>query len=372
MKVSCRTGALAALTTVLLAAACACGPKKTGLEAADTFSARPVPVWSAVTPQSTSVLHVKPAPLFELPLVRLLIDILKNDVQASAGVGYDELAGLLGFDPIYDASELFMTDIGGGTDETFALLLRYKKEVKLGAALMKLYALVRPTVKELATVAETKVAGRPALKAEGTPFVVVQVDPFTLALLNNGEAGAAAWLAQMSKPNDNRSKLAGALQKKAGDPFLAGRSPAVSLLVDYAALKALSGMGEKMARYMKMMGSVRRVTLLLGVEKDIIVAAEADYEDEAGAAKARNDLEALLSGDVASFPIVGEIVKAVKEKMELGHTGTLLGFKTVITEGVIDTVYVMLKLLLDVNKTNGEDKGILEQIFPQAAGGAGK
>jgi hypothetical protein len=348
-----------AIVVALFFFAAACGSKRGGLEAPMGAPRGPVPLWSAVTPKSSLVIHVRLETLYDVPLFRMGIDLLQAELSEKKGVPFDDLVKEIGFDPLYDIKEVFITDLGGGLKEDYVILVRYKQEGDLLEPFARL-ASVFMKAANASSFRGTELRGRKAMLSDPGGFVAIQVDPSTIAVLRATSDMAQQWLVQMSKPNDNRKAIAERMALMAKDERLGGRPPCVTLYVDFVSRESFSALSGKIN-----MVDMKKLLAQMAVERDIFLVGEVDYKDEESARKLADEIGGLFENPPPTIAFFSDLLRQIQERLVVQREGTLVKVKATIPEGVLDTVYVMLKMLLDMGKS-------MNEVFQPGGGGPGR
>lgn len=332
--------------TLFLLFLSSCGPPRGPLEAPKGMPKGPIPLWSAVTRDSTIVIHGNPGPFFDIPLARMGIGLLQKEFEESSIMTYADMVQEFGFDPIYDLNEFFVTNLEGGLDESFVLLLRYKQETDLIEPIIKVFSGMMKEMKST-ELRRLEIEGRKAVlfEFEEDRVVGIQVDPFTVALLHGSQEDAVNWLGQMSTPNENRKRIAGRLERLAAHKGLRGRKPSLGLFIDFLAVDSFMDIGNTIS-----VNDMKKVAAQIAVERAIFIVAEVDYKDEASARHAEEELGRLFTDPPPSIAFFNEMLRQIRDSLKVERKDTLLKGEVTIPESVLDTVYMTLKMLLDLGK----------------------
>jgi hypothetical protein len=344
------------ILTVLGAAApvAGCGPRGPGLKAPTGMPTEPVPIWSAVTPESSVVIHAVPEPFLDVPLARLGLDLLMQSFTDISYLAYEDMVRELGFDPLFDLRELFVTNLASHLDENFVILLRYDEERDYVEPTVKLFSGMLKE-KKAESIRRLEIKGRKAAEFNGGEYTVVQVDPVTVAVLRAPAEDAEGWIEQMSEPNDNRKRISGLLGRLAKNPALAGRKPALTLFWEHAAVASLFSSKKGVSEALDM----TRMALQLAVDGDIFLAGQADYADEAAARKQAEEMKTMCTKPKGALAFFAEMMRDMCESLKIEQKGTRVSGSLTLPESLLETVYVTLKLMLDVGKSGGgEGSGI--------------
>jgi len=340
---------------VILAASCVlapvagCGPKGPGLKAPTGMPTEPVPLWSAVTPESSVVIHATPKPFLDVPLARLGLDLLMQSFTDISYLGYEDMVKELGFDPLFDLRELFVTNLASHLDENFVILLRYDEERDYVEPTVKLFSgMLKKTKAE--SVRRLEIKGRKAAEFNGGEYTVVQVDPFTAAVLRASAEDADAWIAQMSEPNDNRKRISGVLTRLAKDGGLGGREPALTLFWEHAAVASLFSSKKSVSKALDM----TRMALQVAVDRDVFLVGQADYADEATAKKQAQEMETLCTKPKGALAFFADMMGQMCASLKVEQKGAQVSGSLMLPESLLETIYVTLKLMLDIGKSGGE------------------
>jgi hypothetical protein len=332
-----------------LALSMSCGPKKPAVEAPEGIPAGPVPMWSAVGPKSTLAVHVKPQPFFEIPLVGIGLDLLLRNVEEKSALAYDDIVKAFGFDPIYDMSEALVTNTDLPLTRHLVFLLRYEKDLELVEPVVKLFSGILKG-QQATALQRTEILGRKAaLVGDGTDaLVAVQVDPATVAIIKGTEAEATAWLKQMSKPNDNRKRILAIVERLSKDSHLGGREHALAVYTDYGAMASLWDIDDKM-RAQKLLWA----SLLAAVETDVFIAGDAEYADEAAADKQLAELRGMCDSPSGPMAFFRDMMKEMCASLDVKRKGKHLEGGMTVPAALLDTIYVTLKLMIDIGEKGG-------------------
>ena len=332
-----------------LALTLSCGPKKPAVEAPEGIPAGPVPMWSAVGPKSTLAVHVRPQPFFEIPLVGIGLDLLFRNVEEKSALAYDDIVKEFGFDPIYDLSEALVTNTDLPLTRHLVFLLRYEKELELVEPVVKLFSGILKG-QQATSLERTEILGRKAaLVGEGTDaLVAVQVDPATVAIIKGTPAEAEAWLKQMSKPNDNRKRILEIVERLSKDSHLGGHEHDVAVYTDYGAMASLWDIDDKM-RAQKLVWA----SFLAAVETDVFIAGDAEYADEAAADKQLAELRGMCDSPSGPLAFFRDMMKEMCASLDVKRKGKHLEGGMTVPAALLDTIYVTLKLMIDIGEKGG-------------------
>jgi hypothetical protein len=330
----------------LLAPVEGCGPRGPGLKAPTGMPTEPVPLWSAVTPESSVVIHAAPQPFLDVPLARLGLDLLMQSFTDISNLGYEDMVGELGFDPLFDLRELFVTNLASHLDENFVILLRYDEERDYVEPTIKLFSGMLKA-RKAESIRRLEIKGRKAAEFNGGEYTVVQVDPVTVAVLRAPAEDTEAWIDQMSEPNDNRKRIAGLLGRLAKNQALGGREPALTLFWEHAAVASLFSSKKSVSEALDM----TRMALQVAVDGDVFIAGQADYADEAAAGKQADEMKTMCSKPKGALAFFAEMMRDMCASLKIEQKGARVSGSLTLPESLLETVYVTLKLMLDIDKT---------------------
>ncbi|MFH1434240.1 MAG: hypothetical protein ABIJ56_00860 [Pseudomonadota bacterium] len=336
-----------AVAVLFLLAAAACGPKQPALVAPSDVPKGPIPLFSALTPESDLAVHLKPETLFDVPLVQLGLDILKGEVAENAGLSLEDMKAQFGFDPIYDITEAFVTNRGEAFKDDIVILVRYGQEADLVAAVARVYAAIKH-LPDPSSMRHGEIKGRKAVIMEEGGYAAVQVDPMTVAILKATEAEAKAWLEQMSRKNDNRTAIAKHLARLAGNEAFAEREPCIALYMDFTHTDYVSELEGTIDSEGMTIGAVQAA-----VARDVLVVAEAVYGNEEAAKKFAAELGKLFDSPPGALAFLREMFTQLKQGLKVETVESVVAVELTVPEQVLDTVYVILKMLLDVGQGMG-------------------
>jgi|GEM_PF-2954008 len=318
-----------------------CGGAKRELVSPKKTPQKPIPLWSAVTENSTLGCEVKLTDLQKISLFELIGQMLKKEVFSKSEVSYDEIVKEVGFDLFSEISDIFITDMIIDNQKRYVVLGRFKKETDLLEIIAKfmLMAIGRHDMEKLK---KHEIFGRKAITALDESASMVQVDSLTVALIEGGERNAKYWLDQTFKMNQKRNYIINILSELSKDEILGGRQASISAYADLGYKKFYLPIKDEFD-----WGYMKEVSLILSTEKDVFAVMETEYRDEQSAQKFEEEIRGFFNNPPPILSIFSEQLSKVKKNLKVKVNGKKVRTGTVIPEDVLETLYVTLKMFSD-------------------------
>jgi hypothetical protein len=177
------------------------------------------PLWAAVSSSSTYAVHLNGKVALEIPVLRMGADLLRQRA-GDAGLDYEGLVDALGFEPILDIEEVFITDAGpahpGGGRRRQVIVMRYAKDVGNLDVVLKLVGATGGLA-----VDRRQIVGRSVFFIEDHALAVAALDATSVVLLRRfGPADVEPWLAEATEPCEVRERAYADVGERADDPHL--------------------------------------------------------------------------------------------------------------------------------------------------------
>lgn len=327
------------------------------------------PLWAAVNGSSTYAVLVDVQVALQVPLLQLGAGWLRSKAEG-AGLNYDGLADALGFDPILDVEELFVTDAGeaypGREKSSQILVLRYSKDVANLDVVLKLVGATGGTA-----VDKRPVRGRDVFFFEENHVAILSLDATTVVVLRGfGPDDVDTWLEETTRPCDVRERAFADVGERIDDPSLGPREHRfLSAWVDFIGLKNRFGVGEPAAEGIQapvpiddlraMMESADTMVVHASYSGRLAILQQAGFTSEEGARVAADAVREFKQkfAEGPPVPLVGDLLSQVTDTLEVQVEGSALLARWEIPEAVLDAATALVGLFVGMAEAMKEQPG---------------
>lgn len=324
-----------------------CGGRHREVTSAGEAANVPIPLWNGVTGQPDYVIHIRTGSLLDVSLFTTAASHLRREMEEKFRTDYDDVVRALGFDPLYDLTDLF--GCGGRLDQSVnsIVLVRYSKKIDFKKLLKGL--------KQLRRVGEDeeliKLGGRDAFEITGG--VAIEYDPYTIAIVKATPADAEHWIKLTARRSSSAKEVKGEIEVVSSDEFF-GSTPYATCLY----MKGGGGLskssdievpfGQMIDRF-----GVEKIVLCLTVSGSLFVMGRATFGSESKADSVGRYLRQLLSSPPGALAFLKDIIGRISSSTTVTVEGKILTVRMEITADVLDALYVILKMYFDTQ----DDKG---------------
>jgi hypothetical protein len=311
------------------------------------------PLWAAVGDASSFAVSIHAAAALETPLVGMCAQLARI-AAARRGVDTASLADALGFDPVMDVEEAFVTDAGPADPDTgtrrLVVLLRYAVSVANLEVVLKLL-------------------GSASLEGDGPAVdepqvAIVALDDRTVALLGGvGDEEVGAWMDGTSHPSKTRLRAARAVFAGFEDPYLGSQADRV--LDAWIDAEAVARSGSRvgppgpggLAGIVPPWDGMVTSVLHASLAGRLRVIARTEFADGAAARDAA-DAIALMFDKIGGGPaalFLGPVLGRIAETLEVDVEGEFVEARLEVPEDVIDALSAVLSLVVAAAIAAGDE-----------------
>jgi len=321
------------------------------------------PPWAAVGDSSTYAVVISGDVALEMPLFRMGAQLLRG-MAGKSGLDYDALSDALGFDPVLDIDEIFVTDAGddgpGQGNRRQVIVLGYDRDVANLDVVLKLVGSAGSGARS--SIEKQQIRGREVFFIEEPAVAIVGLDSRTVGVLRRfGPDDVDAWLEATARSSDVRRRAADAVYERIEDPRIGPpETRLVSAWVDVTALRERTVLETSPPAGMHaplptdglraLFESMDAMVLHASYDGDLMCLQQAEFATGEQAAQATDAMAGLVDGlsSGSSMPFLGDLVRQVTDTLELQVQDSVLIASWQVPQEVLEAATAFVGLFMSM------------------------